>query len=120
MTVSGPGFISLQVRDVARAAAFYERYLGFARQAGPPQAVVFATSPAVFAVRPPLPGVDLDAGPLGHGIGVWMHADDTMAIHDAMVADGVTVAAAPIDGPFGSTFTFLDPDGYAITLHDRA
>ena len=27
--------------------------------------------------------------------------------------------AAPIDGPFGRTFTFADPDGYQITLHDR-
>ena len=26
----------------------------------------------------------------------------------------------PIDGPFGRTFTFADPDGYRITLHDRA
>lgn len=28
--------------------------------------------------------------------------------------------AAPIDGPFGRTFTFAYPDGYQITLHDRA
>jgi len=28
--------------------------------------------------------------------------------------------AAPIDGPFGRTFTFADPDGYHVTLHDRA
>jgi predicted enzyme related to lactoylglutathione lyase len=30
-----------------------------------------------------------------------------------------SIVAAPIDGPFGRTFTFLDPDGYQITLHDR-
>ncbi|MGO8955841.1 MAG: VOC family protein, partial [Streptosporangiaceae bacterium] len=23
------------------------------------------------------------------------------------------------DGPFGRTFTFADPDGYQVTLHDR-
>ncbi|MBK0296988.1 VOC family protein, partial [Bacillus sp. S34] len=23
-------------------------------------------------------------------------------------------------GPFGRTFTFADPDGYQVTLHDRA
>ncbi|MFF2929024.1 VOC family protein, partial [Streptomyces sp. NPDC057927] len=28
--------------------------------------------------------------------------------------------SAPIDGPFGRTFTFADPDGYQVTLHDRA
>ena len=68
---SGPGFISLQVRDVDASAAFYETYLGFTRQAGPPHAVVFDTKPASFAVRSPLPGVDLDAvSQLGLGIGV--------------------------------------------------
>ncbi|SDY85286.1 VOC family protein [Herbiconiux ginsengi] len=121
MTASGPGFISLQVRDVPASAAFYEKYLGFTRQAGPPHAVVFDTAPAAFAVRSPLPGVDLDvvAQP-GLGVGVWLHAPDAQTIHDALVADGVGIVSAPIDGPFGRTFTFADPDGYQITLHDRA
>lgn len=121
MTSFGPGFISLQVRDLPASAAFYEKYLGFSRQAGPPHAVVFATTPAAFAVRSPLPGVDLDAVPqLGFGIGVWLHAPDAQGIHDALLADGVTITSAPINGPFGRTFTFADPDGYQITLHDRA
>ena len=34
--------------------------------------------------------------------------------------DGHTIGSAPVDGPFGRTFTFADPDGYQITLHDRA
>ena len=118
---SGPGFISLQVRDVPASAAFYEKYLGFTRQAGPPHAVVFDTIPAAFAVRTAVEGVDLDAaGQLGLGIGVWLHAPDSQGVHDAMVADGVTITSAPVDGPFGRTFTFADPDGYRITLHDRA
>jgi predicted enzyme related to lactoylglutathione lyase len=49
-----------------------------------------------------------------------MHATDVQAIHDALVADAHRIVAAPIDGPFGCTFTFADPDGYHITLHDRA
>jgi predicted enzyme related to lactoylglutathione lyase len=118
---SGPGFISLQVRDVPASAAFYEKYLGFARQAGPPQAVVFNTTPASFAVRPPLPGVDLDSvNQLGLGIGVWFHTTDAQGVHDTLVADGIVITSAPADGPFGRTFTFADPDGYQITLHDRA
>ncbi|MET0297131.1 MAG: VOC family protein [Microbacterium sp.] len=118
---SGPGFISLQVRDVVASAAFYEKYLGFGRRPGPPTAVVFDTAPATFAVRPPLPGVDLDSvSQLGLGVGVWLHASDTRGVHDAMASDGVPIVAAPTDGPFGLTFTFADPDGYRITLHDRA
>ncbi len=121
MTVSGPGFVSLQVRDLERSAAFYERYLGFTRQNGPPDAVVFDTAPAAFAVRRPLPGVDLDSnGPLGAGIGLWFHAPGSQSIYDAMSTDGVAISTPPADGPFGRTFAFVDPDGYTITLHDRA
>ena len=118
--VSGPGFISLQVRDINASAAFYEKYLGFTRQPGPPTAVVFDTKPASFAVREPFPGVDLDSGQLGLGVGVWLHAPDAQAIHERLVADGITIASPPTDGPFGRTFGFADPDGYVITLHDRA
>jgi predicted enzyme related to lactoylglutathione lyase len=121
MAVTGPDFISLQVRDLERSARFYEQHLGLVRaEAGPPHAVVFATQPIAFAVRDLAPGVDLDAVPQpGLGAAVWLHATDTQAIHDALVAAGTTITAEPIDGPFGRTFTFADPDGYLITLHDR-
>ena len=121
MAVTGPDFISLQVRDLEPSAAFYEQYLGLVRsQAGPPHAVVFETKPIAFALRDLVPGVDLDvvAQP-GIGAAIWLHADDVQAIHDALVAAGTTIVSAPIDGPFGRTFTFADPDGYQITLHDR-
>jgi len=121
MPATGPDFISLQVRDLDASAAFYERYLGLIRSpAGPPHAVVFDTKPAAFAVRDPLPGVDLDAiGQLGQGIALWLHAPDAQDIHDALAAAGTTIVSAPVDGPFGRTFTFADPDGYQVTLHDR-
>jgi len=120
MPVTGPDFISLQVRDLDASQAFYENYLGLVRApAGPPHAVVFDTKPIVFAVRDIVPGTDLAAQP-GIGTAIWLHATDVQSIHDALAADGRTITAAPIDGPFGRTFTFADPDGYLITLHDRA
>ena len=121
MAVTGPDFISLQVRDLERSARFYEQHLGLVRSpAGPPHAVVFATQPIAFAVRDLAPGTDLDAVPQPCvGAAIWLHASDTQAIHDALVAAGTTIVADPIDGPFGRTFTFADPDGYRITLHDR-
>jgi len=120
MPATGPDFISLQVRDLERSAAFYERYLGLARNpAGPPHAVVFDTKPIAFAVRDRLPGVDLDATKPGEGIAVWLHADDAQQIHDALAADGATIVTEPFDGPFGRTFTFADPDGYQVTLHAK-
>ncbi|NHA68877.1 VOC family protein [Phycicoccus flavus] len=121
MPVTGPDFVSLQVRDLDAAQAFYERYLGLRRTDGPPHAVVFATSPIAFALRDVVPGTDLDSGDRpGVGAAVWLHATDVQDIHDALVADGHAIVSAPVDGPFGRTFTFADPDGYHVTLHDRA
>lgn len=123
MAVTGIDFVALQVRDLERAAAFYETRLGLKRApASPPGAVVFATTPIPLAVREPLPGVDLDtASPRpGVGIAVWLHADDAQALHDQLAADGVPIVVAPADSPFGRTFTFTDPDGYAVTIHDQA
>ena len=122
MPVTGPDFISLQTRDLDASQAFYETYLGLVRsQAGPPHAVVFETTPIAFALRDIVPGTDLTSV-LQPGIGaaIWLNATDVQAIHDALVANGHTIVSRPMDGPFGRTFTFADPDGYQITLHDRA
>jgi predicted enzyme related to lactoylglutathione lyase len=122
MPVTGPDFISLQARDLSMSQAFYERYLGLVRsQAGPPHAVVFETTPIAFALRALVPGTDLESvAQPGIGAAIWLHATDVQDIHDALVADGHAIVAPPIDGPFGRTFTFADPDGYQVTLHDRA
>ena len=123
MTVTGPDFLALQVRDLDRSAAFYQTHLGLRRlPASPPGAIVFDTTPASFAVREPSPGVDLDAASPRPGLGValWLHADDAQTVHDRLTAAGVPIPVAPFDGPFGRTFTFTDPDGYAITIHDQA
>jgi len=123
MTVTGPDFLALQVRDLDRSAAFYQTHPGLRRlPASPPGAIVFDTTPASFAVREPSPGVDLDAASPRPGLGValWLHADDAQTVHDRLAAAGVPIPVAPFDGPFGRTFTFTDPDGYAITIHDQA
>lgn len=102
MTVTGPTFIALQVRDVARAANFYETHLGLRRtDTSPPGAVVFDTTPASFAVREPLPGVDLAAARPRPGLGValWLHADNAQAQHDALVAAGVPILGEPFGTP---------------------
>ena len=122
MPAIGPDFISLQSRDLNASRAFYERYLGLVRSpAGPPDAVVFDTKPIAFALREVVPGTDLTSvAQPGIGAAIWLHATDVQDIHDALVTDGHPIVSAPIDGPFGRTFTFVDPDGYQVTLHDRA
>ncbi|QGH68797.1 VOC family protein [Pseudactinotalea sp. HY158] len=122
MTVTGPDFVALQVRDLERSAAFYETRLGLRRAAAaPPGAVVFATSPIPFAVREPLPGVDLDQTPRpGLGVALWVHCDQVQRLHDTLAAAGTPILRAPEPGPFGLSFTFADPDGYTLTVHGEA
>ena len=120
MTVTGPD-LALQVRDLERSASFYETHLGLRRvPTSPPGAVLFATEPVAFAVREPLPGVDLDAASPrpGTGVALWQHADDAEALRDALSAADVPIPGAPVDGPFGRTSSFSDPDGNVITIHD--
>ncbi|MEU7496763.1 VOC family protein [Streptomyces griseofuscus] len=118
-TVEGPDFIALQVRDVPAAAAFFEERLGLRRApGGPANAVVFATSPIPFAVREPLPGVDLDgAGQPGLGVALWLRTTDAPALREQLVAAG-TEGVTPLQAtPFGPSFSFTGPEGYRLTVH---
>ena len=118
MTVTGIDFVALQVRDLEAAAAFYEKRLGLKRAPGPAHAVVFDTAPIAFAVREPLPGVELPERP-GTGVVLWFKSDDAQRLHDELAGAGVPIVAAPVDGPFGRTFSFADPEGYVVTVHDQ-
>jgi len=121
MTVTGPVFVALQVSDLERSAAFYEEELGLKRAPfSPPHAIVYTTEPIAFALREPMAGLDLTAGPAGLGVALWMRADDSATLHASLVSHGVTIASPPTEGPFGLTFTLVDPDGYVITVHDKA
>jgi predicted enzyme related to lactoylglutathione lyase len=120
MAVTGPDFIALQVRDLEKAATFYEEVVGLTRAPfSPPHAVVFDTRPT-FAVRDPAPGVDLESGPTGLGVALWLHDPEAVALHATVVASGAFVVQQPFEGPFGTTFVFQDLDGYLVTVHDRA
>jgi predicted enzyme related to lactoylglutathione lyase len=118
--ITGPDFIGLQVRDVEASAKFYQDVVGLTRAPlEVPGAVVFATEPIPFAVR--TTQVDLDAvDHLGYGAAIWFRADNADASYARLNEHGVTIAVEPFDGPFGRTFAFVDPDGYTITVHDKA
>jgi predicted enzyme related to lactoylglutathione lyase len=115
--VIGPDFVGLQVRDLERSRQFYSEQLGLQEAPqSPPGAVAYATKPIPFAVREP--AVDLDAVErLGWGVAVWLRAEDPDTLCDTLKGDGVEIAQAPFDGPFGRTFALVDPDGYTITIH---
>jgi predicted enzyme related to lactoylglutathione lyase len=115
--VTGPDFIALQVKDLRRSQSFYIDQLGLRAAAfSPPGAVVFDTRPIPFAVREPL--VDLTVSPrLGWGVSLWLAADDAQGLHDRLVKAGVSVVQPLSRGSFGLQFSFSDPDGYTVTIH---
>lgn len=119
-TLSGLDFAALQVRNLEASALFYEEMLGLKRAAyAPPHAIVFDTQPIPFAVREPV--VDLDTMPqLGHGVALWFLAEDSESLLTKLEEANVPIVQQIQQSPFGNTFMFRDPDGYIITVHDKA
>ncbi len=118
--ISGVDFVALQVLDLDASRDFYVEKIGLvpARQS-PPGAVVFDTQPIPFAIRTPL--VDLSAtDKLGWGTAIWLHCEDSAGLHSQLVERGVRIVQPVTPGPFGNTFSFEDPDGYVLTVHDHA
>jgi predicted enzyme related to lactoylglutathione lyase len=115
--VTGPDFIALQVKDLRKSQSFYVEQLGLrAASFSPPGAVVFDTRPIPFAVREPF--VDLSASSrLGWGVSLWLEADDAQGLHDRLSKAGVPIVQPLTRGPFGLQFSFSDPDGYVVTIH---
>ena len=121
--LSGPAFVGLFVRDVAKSADFYEKTLGFRRdpEVFPVQpSVGFLSYPIPFAIMQAPPGLDLDSLPRPiRAPAIWFKTANSQVVHDALVAAGVTILRPISSGRFGRQFTFADPDGYAITIYDR-
>ena len=115
--LTGVDFAALQVRNLEASRQFYTEQLGLAEATdSPPHAVVFRTAPIPFAIREP--AVDLDVSPkLGWGVALWFQCERADTLHARLVAYGSRIVQPPYDGPFGRTFTCLDPDGYALTVH---
>ncbi|WP_029350117.1 VOC family protein [Bosea sp. 117] len=113
----GPDFIGIQTDDLQAARAFYGDRLGLAVLQEGPEAIVFDSKPAPFAVRKPLVDLDAAQGRLGWGVALWFGCDDADALHGELKAAGIAIAFPPKDGPFGRYFAFRDPFGYTITAH---
>ena len=119
--LSGPAFVGLVVRDVAASAEFYEMKLGFRRDPEVfPRGVGFLTNTIPFGLVEPPAGLDLDKIPRPVLTpAIWFKTANSQIVHDALAKDGVTILRPISEGRFGRQFTFLDPDGYAITIYDR-
>ena len=119
MNVQGPDFIALQWRDIEAGRRFYGEVLGLElAPSSPPGAFVFDTKPVSFAVREPFVDLDLTAY-LGHGAALRLLTDDAEELLRHLEAHQVEIAVGLADSPFGKTFTFRDPEGYLVTIHDK-
>lgn len=117
MTLQGLDFMALQVDDLERAERFYTEVIGLTRAETRPGAVVFATTPVPFAVRTPLAPLP-QPSERAQGVSLWFYTDDAPALHTRLSEAGVPITQPLTNGPFGQMFTFVDPDGYRITVHD--
>ncbi len=120
--VNGPAFVGLLVRDVKASTDFYEKKLGLRRdpEVFPQGSAAFLTRPIPFGLIQAPPGVDLSS--ISRPVlapSIWFKTADSQVVHDALVEAGVTILRAPSNGRFGRQFTFVDLDGYAITIYDR-
>ena len=115
--ISGPDFITLLVRDLEASYHFYKDEIGLTESSEKrPNAYAFATSPCGLAVRQS-PEAGATANP-GHGIIVWLRASDAAAMCKRLKERGVPITEDLRRSPFGMTFSFKDPDGYVLAVHD--
>lgn len=118
--LSGLDFVALQVRNLTDSASFYENILGLKRAPySPSHAIVYDTQPIPFALREPLVDLELTNLP-GHGVALWFLTQDSQELFAQLKQSNVEIIQNLQPSPFGQTFSFRDPDGYVITVHDRA
>lgn len=115
--IEGVDFVTLLVSDLASSYEFYKLKLGLTESDEKrPNAYAFSMKPVSMAIRhaPDRPRVDHP----GQGIIVWLKTSDAAALHAEWKARGVPIVEELHSSPFGMTFSFRDPDGYVLGVHD--
>lgn len=116
-SISGPDFITLLVSDLESSYEFYKEKVGLPESTETrPNAHAFSTKPCGLAIRQSADRRKIDNP--GQGIIVWFHASDATAVHNDLKKRGVPIVEDLRPSPFGMTFSFKDPDGYVIAVHD--
>ncbi len=115
--ISGLDFITLLVGDLEASYEFYKMKLGLTESSEKqPNAHAFATRPCPFAIRRSPESRKIDNP--GQGIIIWLRTPDATALHDELKKQGVPIVDGLRKSPFGMTFSFRDPDGYILSVHD--
>ena len=115
--ISGPDFITLLVSDLDASYKFYKEQLGLSESSEKqPNAHAFDTRPCPFAIRQSAERVKVQSP--GQGIIIWLRTSDATALYNELKGRAVPIVDALRKSPFGMTFSFKDPDGYVMTVHD--
>lgn len=118
--LSGPDFISLQVRNVSSSRTFYTEIMGLSvdPRFDTPDVVVFDNNSIPFAIRTAQVNLDEVAQP-GLGVTLWLDCDNVNELHNKLTTAGITIITPPFDSVGGRAFVFADPDGYRITANEN-
>ncbi len=115
--ISGLDFVTILVSDLEASYKFYKEKLNLPDSPEKqPNAHAFATRPCPFAIRQKPAGQKIENP--GQGILLWLRAADATALYNDLKAQAVPIAEDLRKSPFGMTFSFKDPDGYIISVHD--
>lgn len=115
--ISGVDFITLLVSDLEASYEFYQGKLGLTESSEKrPNAHAFSMKPSGFAIRQAPDRRRLDNP--GQGIIVWLRTPDATALHNDLKQRGIPIVEELRQSPFGMTFSFQDPDGYVLAVHD--
>jgi predicted enzyme related to lactoylglutathione lyase len=115
--ITGPDFITLLVSDLEASYRFYKENIGLSESTEKrPNAYAFTTKPCGLAIR--LSAKKPRTEHAGQGIIISLRSSDATALYEELKRRGVPIVEELRQSPFGMTFSFEDPDGYILTVHD--
>jgi predicted enzyme related to lactoylglutathione lyase len=115
--ILGPDFITLIVSNLEMSYKFYKDQIGLNESSEKrANAHAFDTEPCGLAIRQS-PDKRKVENP-GQGIIIWLRTLDGTRLHNELKERGVPIVDDLRKSPFGMTFSFKDPDGYIMTVHD--
>ncbi len=116
--IDGPDFITLVVSNLERSYAFYKDKLKLPESSEQqPNAHAFHTRPCGLAIRQSTGGPASNNNP-GQGVIIWLHTPDAPGLYAEMKEKGIPIVEELHKSPFGMIFSFRDPDGYVLSVHD--
>lgn len=87
----------------------------------PPRAGVSGSAERRLSANSIHSNVDLSASAhLGWGVALWLACERADSLYQRLSDYGLEMIEPPFDGPFGRTFSLIDPFGYRLTLFGSA